>query len=305
MVACAAICAADDERARWLAGPARLSMARLRSGRPTRFPTPEEAAEHEFTEAEEQSISSLSGSAVIGGPDTVRDGSTRSPSAPAADELMITTMVHDHADRIRSYELIADLYELPGAPVAAGGGTEDPMTTKAEFNAEEWEQIAGGPALAGLIVISAQRGGTIRETVAMAKVYNETARAARRLRPGRRDRRDNAEHRPRSEFRSKEDLRTRGLGKITEAVDLVESKATPEELAAYRAFAITVAQRAAEADKSGGFLGIGGERVSDSERTALNDVAAALGTEAPSEATAPAPADPPAGDAPAEDPPAA
>ena len=50
------------------------------------------------------------------------------------------------------------------------------MTTKAEFNAEEWEQIAGGPALAGMIVISAQRGGTIRETVAMAKVYKETAR---------------------------------------------------------------------------------------------------------------------------------
>ena len=45
------------------------------------------------------------------------------------------------------------------------------MTTKAEFNAEEWEQIAEGPALAGLIVITAQRGGTIRETMAMAKAY--------------------------------------------------------------------------------------------------------------------------------------
>ena len=124
MVACAAICAADDERARWLAGPARLSMARLRSGRPTRFPTPEEAAEHAFTEAEEHSISSLSGSAVIGGPDTVRDGLDALAERTRADELMLTTMVHDPADRIRSYELIADLYELPGAPVAAGGGTE-------------------------------------------------------------------------------------------------------------------------------------------------------------------------------------
>ena len=177
------------------------------------------------------------------------------------------------------------------------------MTTKAEFNAEEWEQIAGGPALAGLIVISAQRGGTIRETVAMAKVYKETA-----------DQHGGSDlvgeiaattpSIDRHEFSSAEDLRTRGLGKITEAVGLVESKATPDELAAYRAFAITVAQRAAEADKSGGFLGIGGERVSDSERTALNDVAAALGTDAPSEAAAPAPADPPASDPPAEDPPA-
>ena len=47
-------------------------MARLRAGRPTRFPTPEEAAAHEFSAQEEQSVSSLSGSAAIGGPETVR-----------------------------------------------------------------------------------------------------------------------------------------------------------------------------------------------------------------------------------------
>ena len=57
------LAAEDDERARWLAGPARLSMARLRAGRPTRFPTPEEAAAHKFSAQEEQSVSSLSGSA--------------------------------------------------------------------------------------------------------------------------------------------------------------------------------------------------------------------------------------------------
>ena len=35
-----------------------------------------------------------------------------------ADELMITTMVHDHADRIRSYEIVAELYELPGVALS-------------------------------------------------------------------------------------------------------------------------------------------------------------------------------------------
>ncbi len=121
MVAVAAICADDDERARYLSGPARLSMARLRAGRPTRFPTPEEAAAHEFSPAEEQSISALSGSAMIGGPDTVREKLEAFIERTAADELMITTMVHDHADRIRSYELIADLYDLaaPGAVATA------------------------------------------------------------------------------------------------------------------------------------------------------------------------------------------
>jgi luciferase family oxidoreductase group 1 len=112
MVAVAAIVADDDERARWLSGPARLSMARLRSGMPTRFPTPEEAAEHEFSASEEASISSLTGSAIIGGPETARTRFEELLGDTAADELMVTTMVHDHADRIRSYEHVAELFEL-------------------------------------------------------------------------------------------------------------------------------------------------------------------------------------------------
>ncbi len=120
IVACAAICADDDDRARYLAGPARLSMARLRSGKPTRFPTPEEAAAHDFTAAEDASVSSLAGSAAIGGSETVRAKLDELATRTDADELMITTMVHDHADRVRSYELIADTYDL-AAPMAAAG----------------------------------------------------------------------------------------------------------------------------------------------------------------------------------------
>ena len=47
------------------------------------------------------------------------------------------------------------------------------MTTKAEFNAEEWDRVLQGPAIAGLMVVSAQRGGTIRESMEMAKAYKE------------------------------------------------------------------------------------------------------------------------------------
>ncbi len=119
MVACAAIAAGDDERARYLSRPAKLSMARLRAGQPTRFPTPEEAAEHEFSPREEQSISALSGSAAIGGPEAVKAKLDELAERTRADELMITTMVHDHADRIRSYELIAELYELDQPQLAA------------------------------------------------------------------------------------------------------------------------------------------------------------------------------------------
>ena len=50
------------------------------------------------------------------------------------------------------------------------------MTAKADFTAQEWEQVLEGPTSAGMIVITAQRGGTIRETVSMAKAYAEARR---------------------------------------------------------------------------------------------------------------------------------
>jgi hypothetical protein len=150
------------------------------------------------------------------------------------------------------------------------------MTTKADFNGEEWDQIAEAPAIAGLIVITASRGGTIRETLAMGKAYAAAQKehAAGDL-VG--DLVASAPHVDPKQFQSKEDLRTRGLGKITEAADLVRAKATPEELADYREFILDLAQHVAERDKSGGFLGIGGERVSGQEETALADITAALG----------------------------
>lgn len=154
------------------------------------------------------------------------------------------------------------------------------MTTKADFNAEEWEKIARGPALAGLIVIAAQRGGTIRETLAMAKVYAQ-AKSAGTAGDLVGELVQSAPSLDAKQFSSKEDMRTRGLGMITEAVDLVQAKATPEELEEYRVFALDVAVHAAEADKSGGFLGIGGERVTGAETAAMADIAAALGAEPP------------------------
>ena len=152
------------------------------------------------------------------------------------------------------------------------------MTTKAEFNADEWETIARAPALAGLIVIASQRGGTIRESLAMAGVYKD-AQKSHGSGDLLGDLVSSAPSLDAREFSSKEDLRTSGLAKITEAVDLVEAKATTEELESYKSFAMSIAEKAAEADKSGGFLGIGGERISGNEESALNDVAGALGTE--------------------------
>ena len=45
------------------------------------------------------------------------------------------------------------------------------MTAKAEFNADEWAVVAGAPLLAAMMVIAADRGGSVRESVAVARAY--------------------------------------------------------------------------------------------------------------------------------------
>ena len=47
------------------------------------------------------------------------------------------------------------------------------MTTKADFTEEEWDRVLSGPPMAGMIVATADHGGMMRETFAMAKAYGE------------------------------------------------------------------------------------------------------------------------------------
>ena len=65
------VCAETEERARWLAGPGALAFLRLRSGRPGRYPSPEEAAEYTFTPAERHAIAGWAHTHVVGDPESV------------------------------------------------------------------------------------------------------------------------------------------------------------------------------------------------------------------------------------------
>jgi hypothetical protein len=47
------------------------------------------------------------------------------------------------------------------------------MTDKSDFDAGEWERIATAPAIAAMYVITAQKGGTLRESMAVGKAYAE------------------------------------------------------------------------------------------------------------------------------------
>jgi hypothetical protein len=159
------------------------------------------------------------------------------------------------------------------------------MTTKSDFTDEEWKTVLQGPTSAGLLVVTSDPGGSVRETFSMAKAYTEA-----RQQQGESELLDTiTSTKPevdRTRAHSREELTERNLQRLREAVALLEQKATPEEVEDYKRFIISLAERVAEARKEG-FLGLSGERVSPDERRALEQIAEALGTEAPSASDAP------------------
>lgn len=152
------------------------------------------------------------------------------------------------------------------------------MTTKAAFNADEWSTITTAPALTAMGVAMAERGGTLRESVSMARAYAE----ARREEGGElvREVVSTPPAIDPATMRQPGDVAREGADRLRQAVALLEDKATPEELADYRGFVIAVAETVAGAKREGGFLGVGGRDVSEREQTALDEIRTTLGVAA-------------------------
>jgi hypothetical protein len=145
------------------------------------------------------------------------------------------------------------------------------MTTQAAFSPEEWTSVLEGPPTAGLIVVTAARGGTFRETLAVSKAYVDA-----RSQHGQSELLDEivaakpkADH---TRYHSPQELRDNGLQHLRSAVTLLEGKATPEEVDGYRRFVLDVAQRVASAHREDG------QDVSPAEAEAIDQITAALGT---------------------------
>jgi len=154
------------------------------------------------------------------------------------------------------------------------------MTQKAEFNAEEWSQILEGAPTAAMIVIAAGKGGTIRESMSIGKAYaaeQENADSTELL--------DAIVHdRPEldvKQYQDRSELPTVGMTHVKAALDTLAAKATVVEAEDFKRFVYKVALTAAEAHKEGGFLGIGGTRVSEKEAEALARIAETLDYDAP------------------------
>ncbi len=147
------------------------------------------------------------------------------------------------------------------------------MTSKAAFNAEEWAVIANAPFLTAMLVIAADRGGTVRETLAISRAYA----AAREQESGELLRAvltTPASIDPKTAPKTPDELRTEAPATLRRAVGILERVATDDEVVAYKRFVFSVADGVARAHREGGFLGLGGTEVSEYEQAALDEIGA-------------------------------
>ena len=108
------------------------------------------------------------------------------------------------------------------------------MTGKSEFNAEEWSVVTGAPLLSAMMVVAADRGGSLRESVAVARQYAEAREqhegelmtALLATPPATGVKRPN----------SPEDLHDQATATLREAVAILERIATPDEVVEYKRF---------------------------------------------------------------------
>jgi luciferase family oxidoreductase group 1 len=98
----------DDASAARLAAGYGLWVRSIRSGAGAiPFPTPEQAAAHVWSDADRDLVADRVSTQLVGSPSTVADRLEQLATATGADELAVTTITHRHADRVRSYELLA------------------------------------------------------------------------------------------------------------------------------------------------------------------------------------------------------
>lgn len=163
------------------------------------------------------------------------------------------------------------------------------MTTKTDFSSTEWEVLRDAPNLVILAVTVAGASGifgSIAEALAPSGTILEALKGSNQLLREICEKEEMLSSvesikilaRNSGDFAGiQAALRKDAIDKSRTAIDLLRQKGSPEDIAAYREFLLTLGDKVANAAKEGAFLGFGGERVSEHERTLLAELAEAVG----------------------------
>jgi len=163
------------------------------------------------------------------------------------------------------------------------------MTTQSKYSEEEWQSLIDGPALVGLAVMLAGKSGlgSMKESMAVAAgilsgrseyADNELIQGLieSRVKDGKRSSVENLSSDNPYLGMKPDELVTAVADRCREIDSLLDRNANSTEAGEYKRWMVDVGQRVAEAAKEGGFLGIGGERVSEAEVDSLNQIRTAL-----------------------------
>jgi luciferase family oxidoreductase group 1 len=107
------ICAPTNAEAERVASSLFVVFARMRTGQPPLFLPPDEALHYEFSPLETSVLETIRERHIVGSPETVKPRVEALARSTEADEVMVSTFVYEHADRVRSYRLLAEAFAPP------------------------------------------------------------------------------------------------------------------------------------------------------------------------------------------------
>lgn len=163
------------------------------------------------------------------------------------------------------------------------------MTLKERLSAEDWAGVLQAPMLAGFAVTAADPSGLIgafQESAALAGSLRDAAVGGGagslaseiledyKTAEGRKTAVEGI--RALAKGKKPAEASEAAVGRLGEIMRIVE-RDLPDQASGFRDFLLTTATKTAEASTEGGFLGFGGEKISDAERKSLDDLRAALG----------------------------
>src|SRR5687767_12039007 len=139
------------------------------------------------------------------------------------------------------------------------------MTGKADFTEQEWDLVRSAPVSVAMIVITAEHGGMMRETFAMAKGYSEA-----RAQHGKSQLLDelvtSKPERDHARPHSFDELKRHGLDTVRQAIALLEVKAQPNEVEEYKGFILALVDRVAKRHEEQGAA------ISPNEQAAIDEI---------------------------------
>jgi len=103
------VAAETDDEARLLATSGRQAFTSLRAGMPIELPPPSRECEKEVFVFDGRNLEGLQSVSLVGSPGTIRPGLQAFVDLMKPDEVIVVSHIYDHAARLRSYELVADI----------------------------------------------------------------------------------------------------------------------------------------------------------------------------------------------------